>query len=210
MTYDIIPVGPLGVNCIILWEQPGQAWLIDPGGDAETLFDFMAQRGLQPACILFTHGHCDHIAALDAILEAYPVPVYMADADVRWAFTAINAIPGVYPAPPAHPAGILPPPATLTFGGLTARILATPGHTPGCVCAYFQEHHLLITGDTLFAGSIGRTDLPGGNIRTLMTSLRQLIELPDETVVIPGHGPTTTIKEEKIANPYLDDAMRNS
>ncbi|MCL1887943.1 MAG: MBL fold metallo-hydrolase, partial [Kiritimatiellaeota bacterium] len=95
MKYEIIPVGPLDVNCVILWEQPEQAWLADPGGDAEVLFDFMARRGLKPACVLLTHGHCDHIGALDAVLEAWPVPVYMAAADAAWAFTALNTLPGL-------------------------------------------------------------------------------------------------------------------
>lgn len=209
MTCEIIPVGPLGVNCVILWEQPGQAWLVDPGGDPETLFDFMARRGLQPACILLTHGHCDHIAALDAILEAYPVPVYLAAADAFWTFSAVNTIPGLYPAPPAKPATLAPTSDTLALGGLETRVLPTPGHTPGAVCYYFPAHNLLLSGDTLFAGSMGRTDLPGGNAAALKKSLRLLAALPDATIVIPGHGPTTTIGEEKTANPYLDDALRN-
>ena len=208
MNYEIIPTGPFGANCVILWEQPNQAWLADPGGDPEIIFDFMSRRGLQPACVLLTHGHCDHIAALDAILEAYPVPTFLADADARWAFTPFNAIPGAYPAPPSRPEKISAPAESLSIGGIEARVLQTPGHTPGGVCVWFPRNNLLLTGDTLFAGSIGRTDLPGGDTDTLMNSLRKLAALPDDIVVIPGHGPTTTIGDEKISNPYLDEALR--
>ena len=204
MTYEIIPVGPLGVNCVILWEQPGQAWLVDPGGDVETLFDFMARRGLQPACVLLTHGHCDHIAALDAILEAYPVPVYLPTADAFWAFSAVNAIPGIYPAPPARPATLIPPPDTLALGGLEARILPTPGHTPGGVSFYVPSLAAVFTGDALFAGSIGRTDTRFGDTDQLLAAIRDhLYTLPDATRVLPGHGDETTIGWEKRNNPYV-------
>lgn len=207
MTYEIIPVGPLAVNCVILWQHPEEAWLVDPGGDPETLFDFMAKRGLKPACVVFTHGHCDHIAALDAIIEAYPVPVYMAANDSRWAFSPVNQIPGVYPAPPSHPAGIRTFGDKLALGGLEADVIHSPGHTPGSVCLYFPDGSLLVSGDTLFAGSVGRTDLPGGDASAIMESLSRLTSLPDETIVIPGHGPTTTIRQEKHNNPYLEPEL---
>ena len=209
MMYEIIPSGPYGTNCVILWERPGEAWLVDPGGGAETLFNFMARRGVLPAGIVLTHGHCDHIGALDALLAAYPVPVYMDGADAAWAFTPRNAIPGAYPAPPSRPATLAALRDEPAFGGLAARVLRTPGHTPGSACLWFEGAGLLLSGDTLFAGSVGRVDLPGGDAAALMASLRALAGLPGATVVIPGHGPTTTIGEEVESNPFLDEALRH-
>jgi len=212
MTYEIIPAGPFDTNCVMLWEKPCEAWLVDPGGAAETLFNFMARRGIQPAGIVLTHGHCDHIGALDAILEAYPVPVWLREADAQWAFHPLNSIPGYYPAPPSRPAALAAAPAEteLAFGGIAARVLPTPGHTPGSVCLWFPTAGLLLSGDTLFAGSVGRTDLPGGDTALLMESLRGLARLlPGETTIIPGHGPTTTLREELESNPHLDEALRN-
>ena len=209
MTYEIMPVGPFDTNCILLWEKPCEAWLVDPGGDAEALFNFMARRGIQPAGIVFTHGHCDHIGALDAILEAYPVPVHVCGADAKWTFLPVNSIPGYYSAPPSRPATLAEASGELAFGGIAARVLPTPGHTPGSVCLWFPNAGLLLSGDTLFAGSVGRTDLPGGDTATLMESLRGLAKLPADTVIIPGHGPTTTLREEMESNPYLEEALRN-
>ena len=209
MTYEIIPAGPFETNCVILWEKPGEAWLVDPGGDAERLFNFMARRGIQPAGVVLTHGHCDHIGALDAVLEAYPVPVWMHGADADWAFHPVNSIPVYYPAPPSRPASLATPDVELAFGGISAHVLRTPGHTPGSVCLWFPNARLLLSGDTLFAGSVGRTDLPGGDAAMLMESLRALARLPCDTTVIPGHGPTTTLREEMESNPHLEEALRN-
>jgi len=209
MNCEIIPVGPFDTNCVMLWEKPCEAWLVDPGGSAEALFNFMARHGIQPAGIVLTHGHCDHIGALDAVLEAFPVPVWMRGADAKWAFLPVNSIPGCYPAPPSRPAALAEIPAELALGGIAARVVSTPGHTPGSVCLYFPGDGLLLTGDTLFAGSVGRTDLPGGDTAALMESLRGLSELPAPTLVIPGHGPTTTLREEMESNPHLEEALRN-
>ena len=156
---------------------------------------------------LITHGHMDHVSALAPLCAALPAPVAMHPRDAAWAFTADNQMPPFYPVP-AQPPAIERPLAdgqTWVDGALRYEVLATPGHTPGGVCFYFPADKVVFTGDTLFANSVGRTDLPGSSERALTTSLRKLLQLPDDTVVYPGHGPHTTIGAERAANPFLQD-----
>lgn len=209
MQYDVLTVGEFEVNCVVLWQDPAQAWIVDPGKDAEQIRDFLQSHGLQVGRYVCTHGHIDHISALDDLLAANPAPVWMHADDVRWAFTAINRLPPAYPTTPRKPATLqtdLPDGGTLSGGGIEARIIRTPGHTPGCICLYLESEKLLLTGDTLFAGSVGRTDLPGGDGRQLMQSLKKLLPLPEATKVIAGHGPTTTMGAERKHNPFLQEA----
>lgn len=205
MDYDILQVGSFEVNCAILWGEEKIAWIIDAGGDPDEIRAFLADRGLTPGALLFTHGHFDHVGALDALTAAWPaIPAYMGEADAAWAFTM--------PFNQMHPYYRLQQrPATLktvnegdliSLGGLTARVIALPGHTPGGVGYLFNEN-LLFSGDTLFAGDVGRSDLPGGNWPTLHASLQRLLTaLPEATTVWPGHGPATTIGAEKRGNPH--------
>ncbi len=203
--YDILPIGPYEANCIVLDDGAGNAWVVDPGDEAEVIAAQLRRKGLTPRRILLTHGHLDHIAALGDLLAAWPgLPVMIHAADAEWCFTdARNRLPG-YGAPPARP-------ATLAFygegdvladGDLSAAILHTPGHSPGSVCIRVADGPLL-SGDTLFARSIGRTDFPGGSMAEMVQSLRRLSALDDKLTVIPGHGPATTIGDEIKWNPYL-------
>jgi len=209
MQHQIIPVGAFEVNCVILWERRPEAWVVDPGGNAPELLDFLRRRGLKIGQIVLTHGHIDHIAALDELLAAHPAPVRLHPADAAWAFTPLNRLPP-YDKVPARPATLLEidDGAAIAVAGLTARVLHTPGHTPGGVCLHFEGDELLLSGDTLFAGSVGRTDLPGGDGRALTNSLTKLAALPQATMVIPGHGPATTLAEESRSNPYMRNACR--
>ena len=156
------------------------------------------------AQIILTHGHIDHISAVTELLEAHPAPVYLHAADAAWAFTAVNRYPP-YLRVPLRPDTLRP----LREGpapddcGLGGRVLHTPGHTPGGVCLQFEEEALLLTGDTLFQGSVGRTDLPGGDGTVLAESLRKLLALPDALRVLPGHGPDSTLDAERRRNPFL-------
>jgi len=189
----------------VLWQDPQAAWVVDPGAEPETILDFLKKNGLAVGLYFLTHGHIDHISALDPLLAAHPAPVHLHEGDASWAFSGLNRFPP-YVNVPARPASLVPTPTPaprLAAGGLTAEIVQTPGHSPGCQCLQFADAKLLLSGDTLFAGSVGRTDLPGGDGRTLRRSLRLLTVLPDDTLVIPGHGPTTTIGAEKRDNPYL-------
>jgi len=204
MKYDVLPLGPYEANCSILWENPEQAWVVDPGANGDEILSFLKEQGLKAGVVVLTHAHFDHVSALNEVLAVYPVPVYMHRADVAFAFSPMNAMPPYRQT--VRPASLVTDKAdgdTLECGGLTATLIHTPGHTPGGWCLYFEKHGILVAGDTLFAGSVGRTDFPGGSMEELESSLQRLKALPDNTKVICGHGPMTTLGEEKRSNPYL-------
>jgi len=204
MKYDVMPIGPYEANCVILWNDPALAWVIDPGADSDVILDFMDTHGLKAGVVVLTHGHFDHVSAVNEILARFPVPVYLHPDDAAFAFSPLNTMPP-YPST-AKPASLKTDKGdgdTLEVGGLSAKLIHTPGHTPGGWCLYFESDKLLVSGDTLFAGSVGRTDFPGGSWEELEASLKRLKVLPDDTRVICGHGPLTTIGNEKRSNPYL-------
>jgi len=206
MQLEVLTVGEFEVNCVVLWVDPAQAWVVDPGADVDRIRDVLRKHKLQVAQIVCTHGHIDHVSALDDLLATNPAPVWMHADDAKWAFSPVNRLPPAYPQAPCLPTLLqtkLTDGGTLAGGGIEARTIFTPGHTSGCICLYLEQEKLLLTGDTLFAGSVGRTDLPGGDWRRLKRSLVKLTVLPDDTRVIPGHGPLTTIGDERRTNPHL-------
>ena len=206
MNQKIMSLGSIEANCVILWEDPAAAWIVDPGAEPESICAFLKEKGLAPALILFTHGHFDHIGAVDGLLARYPkLPVHVGPGDVPMIGHPQNAWPPDYEVvkKPATLVADLVDGATLTAGGLTAQVIATPGHTPGGACFLFDAQKLLLTGDTLFAGSCGRTDFPGGDKRQLDASLRRLAALDPDLTVVPGHGMPTTIAREVATNPFL-------
>lgn len=195
-----IQVGGFEVNCSILSEN-GKAWIVDPGQEADRIIDLLAKKGLEPAGVLLTHGHFDHISGIPGLLEKFPaLPIYIHEKDALMFGHPLNQLPPEYPSF-AKPHNLKTLDKLKGLEGL--EIVETPGHTPGGVCYYFPKDKLLLSGDTLFAGSVGRTDLPGGDMATLMDSLRKLTTLPDDTLVIPGHGMHTRIALEKSGNPFL-------
>jgi len=196
-----LQVGTFEVNCSILVED-GNAWIVDPGQEAHRIIDLLREKHLTPQAILLTHVHFDHFGAIPALQTAYPkLPVYVHPDDVP-AFThPMNQLPPDYPAVDVPQNLRTDMPVALQSSPLT--VIPTPGHTPGGVCYYLPDSKLLLSGDTLFAGSVGRTDLPGGDMATLMRSLVALKTLPPDTTVIPGHGPFTTIANERAGNPFL-------
>lgn len=190
------------MNCTVV-SLGEKAWIVDPGGEGARIAAILARRRLSPQAILLTHAHFDHIGAIPALQKAFPgLPVFVHAADTAMFGHPFNQMPPEYPSigVPANIRGL----DELDVPGMEA--IHTPGHTPGGTCYYFPEFDgapLLLSGDTLFAGSAGRTDFPGGSMSALTDSLNRLAELPDETVVIPGHGCATTIGAEKASNPFM-------
>lgn len=199
-----IQVGGFEVNCSILSEN-GKSWIVDPGQEADRIIDLLTKKGLEPAAILLTHAHFDHISGIPGLIEKFPdLPVYVHEKDAPMIGHPLNQLPPEYTSF-AKPKNLITFHSTLNLkpSTLNLEVIETPGHTPGGVCYYFPKDKLLLSGDTLFAGSVGRTDLPGGDMATLMDSLQKLTVLPDDTLVIPGHGMHTRIALEKSGNPFL-------
>ena len=196
-------VGAFESECYLL--ALPELLILDPGDDSAVIRNAVEKTGATVTAYLLTHGHADHLSALEALLESDPAPVYLHEADAAWSFTAANQIPPFYEAPQAAPENLvrLRDGQRLEFGTHTVDVIATPGHTPGSVCFYIENEQCLFSGDTLFNGSVGRTDLPGGDARQLQASLRRLATLPPETRVYPSHGPATTIERELRLNPFM-------
>ena len=205
---ESLEVGPFSSNCHLLCPAgSARVLLIDPGDDADRILALLNRRGWSVERYLLTHGHMDHVSALAELINAHPAPVALHPLDAAWAFTAANTMPPYYPDPPRaapierHWADG----QQWTDLGLTYEVWHTPGHSRGSVSLIFREAGLLFSGDVLFAGAIGRPDLPDGDARTLATSLKRLLTLPDEMRVYPGHGGPTTIGRERKHNPSLRD-----
>lgn len=207
MLFESFPVGPLACNCTILGdEETREAIVIDPGDDISRIHKRLTEQGLKLKQILVTHGHIDHVGGALKLKRLTGAPIYLNENDLPQLDIMDAQAEWVGVAPPET----APPDEGLKDGQLVglehypAQVLHTPGHTQGSICLHFAPAGLLIAGDTLFAGSIGRTDLPGGNFDQIIASLRsRLLTLPDETKVLPGHGPATTIGEERASNPFL-------
>ena len=202
VSIQILPVGTYAANCIVVWNDQ-ECVIVDPGQDAADILAFIRERALSPRALLLTHGHFDHIGGIPGLLAAYPgIPVYVHPSDAPMFGHPMNQCPPDYPGIP-RPANLLDiHDAANAFPGLVFQVLDTPGHTPGSVCLKFGE--LLLSGDTLFAGSCGRTDFPGGSMAAMRRSLAELAQLPPETKVVPGHGGTTTIGHEVATNPFME------
>ena len=207
MILETFAVGPLACNCTLLGdEEAGEAIVIDPGDEVGRIHRLITQHGLQLKQILVTHAHIDHVGGALKLKRLTGAPIFFNENDLPQLklMAAQAAWLGVSTPETA------PPDESLTDGlrvGLErypAQVMHTPGHTQGSVCLHFVPLNLLVAGDTLFAGSIGRTDLPGGDFHQIMDSIHsRLLLLPDETKVLPGHGPATTIGEERQSNPFL-------
>ena len=206
MKLTTIQVGTFEVNCSILGEN-GKAVVVDPGSEATRIRAELKKQNLELAAALLTHAHFDHIGAIPELRRAFPsLPIFVSASDAKIIDNPFNQNQTDYP-PVGAVNGLRDTNdlnAFLASIGWTTTVKAidTPGHTPGGVCYLFSDRTLL-SGDTLFCGSVGRTDFPGGDMATLRASLEKLKSLPGDTVVVPGHGPETTIARELATNPFL-------
>ena len=207
MIHEILPVGPLQCNCSIIGDETThEAIVIDPGDEIEDILALVQKHKLEVKQIVVTHAHIDHVGGAMKLRAATGAPILLNQndsallkmLDVQAAWIGV-APPGAVEIDRSITTG-----ETVAAGSHKAEVLHTPGHTEGSICLYFAAEKKLIAGDTLFAGSIGRTDLPGGSTQKIMRSLHDVVlALPDETVVVPGHGELTTIGEERQSNPFL-------
>ncbi len=208
MILETFPVGPLQCNCTLLGdEKAGEAIVIDPGDEVSRIYRRVENLGLKLKQILVTHAHIDHVGGALKLKRLTGAPILLNENDLPLLKMMEEQAAWVgVPAPE-----VTAPDVSLADGMLVgldrypARVLHTPGHTQGSVCLHFAPLNIVFAGDTLFAGSIGRTDLPGGNPRQILESIQsRLMALPDETRVLPGHGPATTIGAERNSNPFLN------
>ena len=194
MEIQVLQLGMLQTNCYVVWgEQSQTCVVIDPGDQANRVQDTLEKLGKTPEAILLTHGHFDHVGAVRVLVAEYACPVYLCQADLAL--------------PPRMTGGELycthnyQEGDSLPLAGLRFTVLHTPGHTPGCVCLQCED--ALFTGDTLFAGSIGRTDFPGSSPEQMAQSLKRLTRIPKNYRIFPGHGEDSTLDEERRSNPFL-------
>jgi len=207
MIHEILPVGPLQCNCSVIGdESTREGMVIDPGDDIADILALIQKHHLKIKQIVITHAHIDHVGGAMKLRAATGAPILLNEND--YALLKMIEVQASWIGM-ASPGKVdidqsIGNADTVKAGSLVANVLHTPGHTEGSVCLYFPAEKKLIAGDTLFAGSIGRTDLPGGSFDKIIASLREkLLALPDETIVVPGHGPLTNIGEERETNPFL-------
>lgn len=205
MRYNLVVVGPLDTNCYLVYcQETLDCVVIDPGAEAERIFPLIVELGLKPVVILNTHGHIDHIGANKDVKDKFNIPLCIHSFDSplleKIQEFELSFFLGAKESPPAD--RLLKDQDTIRFGKSSLRVVHTPGHTRGSVS--FLGDGILFSGDTLFFGGVGRTDLPGGSTKDLEKSIRdKILTLPPETIVLPGHGPLTTVSEEKESNPFL-------
>ena len=206
MNIETRTTGFIEENCYFVSNpDTHQAIVIDPGDDAPQLLARLRELDATVVAYLLTHGHVDHLFALADLSAACPAPIYVHPLDAAWCFGPRNELPGFYDAPakPNGPIVHVKEGPVLELAGARWSVIETPGHTPGGICLNLEDDHTLFTGDTLFRGTTGRTDLPGGDARALTRSIRKLAALSGNLTIYPGHGDPTTLAHEKKHNYFL-------
>ena len=200
----MFPLGELSTNCYVVWDNPAQALVIDPADSADTILAVIEREGLTLQAVVLSHAHFDHMLAAEAVCRATGAPLWIGAGDKEalgdpqrnlsgWFSESVSL---VLSADRSLSEG-----DCISLGNASLTVWETPGHTPGCICLVGEQ--VLFSGDTLFCGSIGRIDFPGGDVEAIIASLRRLTALPGDVAVYSGHGPVTTIGREKATNPYL-------
>ena len=207
MKLECLTVGQFQENCYLYWDEKSQNGLIiDPGDEADRIIETVNEIGFKATAILLTHGHCDHIGALEAVKNKWNLPVYiglgeesyLSDSKLNGSAFFDNPIEA------PKPDFLVEDEYLYSFDSIDLRVLSTPGHTLAGVCYLDEKEGILFCGDTLFQGSIGRTDLPGGSFEKLIESIqKKILTLPDNIVCFPGHGTATTVGAERTGNPFL-------
>ena len=195
-------------NCSLVWDETNDAAIIDPGfyneGEASALYNKIQEKGVTPVMILLTHAHFDHIFGVKECADKYGIPVYMNQEDNFMLANNFGSKFGLREPDASFQTKPLEDGQVIKFGNTEFKVITTPGHTPGCVCFYDEKEKVIFTGDTLFAGSIGRTDQIGGDYDKLIVSLMdKVMGLPGDVTVFPGHGHNTSIANERTHNPFL-------
>lgn len=207
MNIEIIPVTAFQQNCSLIWDDEKNAAIIDPGGEAEKLIGRIEELGLNLEAILLTHAHLDHVGAAEQVKQHFGVEIWGPQEEDRFLFDSLPEQSQHFGMPMIHaflPDRWLHEGETIHAGGGIFEILHLPGHTPGHIGFIEKQKKAAFTGDVLFQGSIGRTDLPGGNYTQLISAIREkLFKLNGDMIIIAGHGPYTTIEHEKTNNPFL-------
>jgi glyoxylase-like metal-dependent hydrolase (beta-lactamase superfamily II) len=206
MKIETVIVGPLQVNCYIVYDEHSlDAVVIDPGDQPEKVLKLAKNKGLRISSIICTHGHFDHTGGIYAIREktGAKVLLHIDELPVYTRAESQGAIWGFNIVQPPHPDQFVKDGDEISAGGLTLRVIHTPGHSPGGIC--LATEGIVFTGDTVFAGSIGRTDFPGGSIEALKVSFKKILSLPPETILYPGHGNWTTVSDEWRQNFFVHE-----
>ncbi|MBS1126485.1 MAG: metallo-beta-lactamase family protein [Nitrospirae bacterium] len=206
MKIENIVVGQLQVNCFISYDEDSlEAMVVDPGDEPDKIIKFIEDRKLTVSRIVCTHAHFDHIGAVRRLKEktGAPVMIHKGDADIYMGADKQGTLWGFHIEQPPEPDIFVNDGDEIAVGRSRFKVLHTPGHSPGGICLYGEG--VIFTGDTIFAGSVGRTDFPGGSVTDLKRSFSEIISMPPETRILPGHGPLTTVKREKKYNFFVQE-----
>ncbi|UCZ54566.1 MBL fold metallo-hydrolase [Bacillus shivajii] len=209
MEWKQVPLGPLQTNSYVIYNDQKKALIVDPGGDGDSFVQWLENENMQPQAILLTHAHFDHIGGVEEVRNAFNVPVYVHKNEENWltdaSLNGSGLFPGIEPISANKADEIITKEGPLEVGDFNCQVYETPGHSPGSVSYYFPEDGVIFSGDVIFRGGVGRTDLPGGDENILMDTIHhKMLSLPDETSVANGHGPVTTIGTEKETNPFIN------
>ncbi len=203
-----MPLGPLQTNGYLVHNEK-DAVFIDPGAEGEKVITAIEEAGVTLQAVILTHAHFDHIGGVERLVQHFDVPLYVHKEEAEWlkepAKNGSSLFPGIEPISVTWTPKLLSGEGEWKVGPFSFQMFETPGHSPGSISFYMSDENIIFSGDILFQGGIGRTDLPGGSMDTLLSTIHsKLLTLPDETTVANGHGPTTTIGEEKEMNPFLN------